>query len=475
MPVFSFIYVCIVLILFLNYRNKKKLYINLLILTCAIEINHFQGGFLGIGAGYSFSTINRYILLIYSFYYLFTTVKCVKYNYLIYSVLLFILPIFMFLYNNIFAYSGGVIPDSYNLRWDAYVANTVSMITGYTPEISSLRFGILLIINFVVGAYLIKSTLYLDDIYYIADKTINILKVTVFYGVIEFFVKNILVEPLIIYEFLGIVFGYDERAHSVPRLRNDFFSLQGFTREESFFVVVLFTIILLIIIINKIRQNRGEKYKNMFTLFVSIILMFLSGGVSAIWYGFVLLVSFLLIRYSNIKINIYKLFIRVLPIAGILLGIIFFANNSILELDTYVFKRIYGILSAIDLLIDNRVVILAGVDGSAVARFTSLIEGFKTFMDFPWTGYGFGILVSFDATIAMLEYVGIIGMILWILILNININAQSNVSCDNKLLLIAYIVAGIPLGFQDAFWCIHVIIIMELTKIYKCRYDCSSV
>jgi hypothetical protein len=226
-------------------------------------------------------------------------------------------------------------------------------------------------------------------------------KIFILYGFFEIFVKFYLTVDLA--SILNSIFGRGIATGESA------FRLQGFSREPSFYALALYNVIVLFIL--KIGTT-GDIVKYIYWILASILIGVISGAFSFLWV-FVCLaaftITFLILRREArniIKFGAYSLSLTILIVPVLLIYI----NdiNSIVRIN----EAIQQIKNA---FLGTYVI---GVDASSeAARFISIFESFKSYLDRPLLGLGIGTTYCTSGIISILSNIGLFGLIYWIKLL----------------------------------------------------------
>ena len=207
------------------------------------------------------------------------------------------------------------------------------------------------------------------------------------------------------------------------------------------------------------------------SIFTAVFLLLFSGGFSAVWYLFVLALSYFVLRKNNdLKLRSYitsKMIINLL-FALIVATVIIYA---ILQ-NEYIYGRLQDAFMIIDYLEDvDNVAVLAALGGnegigSTVARFFSTYTGIVIFLNRPLFGLGYNLQFMHSFSAMLLANMGLIGTYSVYRLLGFSDHRKY----DALLMLVVFIIGGLPITIAPLGLSMHWLLIFEATTYYKTDY-----
>ena len=483
MPILSIVVFCLLIYIMLRKNTYINRYTDLFTITCVIKIYWFQGYFLKLGHNEisSIANLSNYFLLIYSLYLIISKkinidIKVLK------SVVCFVGVIFLgMVYEKIYPYSGLLMPIQDDVtNWDLYIFGNCSMYP-YVPEISNMARSLLDITSFLLIIVVFKSIFSYKWFITPYMKIIGWLKYGIYYGYLEWIIKNLLGNLTITYSFAEMLLGANEIAIFTEATSRDgvFYSIQGLTRETSYFNGYLFTLALLMLFGN-ILKRMAKEYEleipntyNGLTLALCIMLFFITGGFSAVWFLFIVGICALLIRIRESKTSISEFLIKKKMIVVSFSIVCIIAVGALVQ-NEYFYKRIMDALSIIDFLSGSNgfagIMALGSGDsiGSTIARFVSLYEGIIIFIDRPLMGLSYIVQPIHDWSLMLIINIGIVGMYFLYKVL---ISSKEKRRYDFFMLFLIFIIGGLPVNICPGALCVYWVLLFEVTTYYMNKIE----
>lgn len=475
MPVFSLLLVLIIIYLLTSSKTQiDKLY-NLFVLACALRIYWFQGYFLKIGDSEiaNLGAVVETVFSAYAIYLIYINTIRIKRVYVVLFLFFALINLLGIILEILFPYDGMLLVEqSTGYDWDALVAGKCNMYN-YYPTVFDYIKPYCSLLQFAFNVVLLKHVYDKEKIAKAYMKVIKVIKFGVFYGLFEFFMKNIIGNVTLTYDVSALAVGVNEvSAYNEAFMKNGLYALQGMTREPSHFNCFLFTYIFLTMLGNTILRYHKEyvKYKTYgnISIFIAVFLLLVSGGFSAVWYLFVLALSCFILkknnglktrRYINPKMIFNLLFALILVVAIIYV---------VLQND-YIYGRLQDAFMIIDYLEEvDEVAALAVLDGnegigSTVARFFSTYTGMVIFMNRPLFGLGYNLQFMHSFSMMLLANMGIIG--------TYSVYKLLTYSNDRKydvlLMFVVFIIGGLPITISPLGLSMHWLLFFEATTYYK--------
>lgn len=473
LPIFSFVYIGILIIIFFYSSNLKKFYINNVTLLFFLEIIACQGYFIQFGSQeYTVDGIQLYLVFLLSLILLAHNLKGRRH--LIYAVFIFLgIALSGILYQAIFPYDGYILPvelKGLDCSWDTYVAGK-SVLYKYNFDLFQNVSIYRRLCMYTVVIYAMKVNVNSINIYTILTKLIKGSCFIVIYGYLEMLLKNLLNMSREAYKLSEFLFGASHSTYtweSATTMLDGSYRLQGFTREPSHYVFSLLIFSLFILITMKY-----HKVENIVTprwyyieLILIFILMPMTGGMSSIWCIFSLILSYTIINLNK-NFNYYKILKWGVSssISAVIFFLLFefFIDNS----DSLLIERFSRSIETISFLVSKpNILLLAGMDASTLARFTSIIVCAGNWLDNLFLGLGHGITTAHDFTITMLVGNGLLGCGAWYHLITTYGSVKK--IYDHLLLVTIFGIMFIPTGMIGG-WYTHTyfVLLAEATALYR--------
>lgn len=473
MPIFSLIItgILIYIAVFSKGTTIDKFY-KIFTIDCVVRLFFMQGYFIKIGS----KVISRaadvcdLALLIYAIMILWHNKQLLKNKVVISGLCLLAISIIGIVLELAWPYEGLLLPKQ-NLmyNWDLYVAGKCSMIQ-YYPSIMDYAYYMRHLLIFVIIVAAFKMVFNIADFVRAYMNVIRMAKYGIYYGWLEFFLKNIVNNPTITYDFTAIMFGVDEEACAKPFFKGIFYALQGFTREPSHFNVFIFSVVMLMILGFFIAENLKDSMHiklpySKLTIISGILLLLMTGGFSAVWYICILPLGTAMLMRQRINItSILKH--RGAISSGICCCAVFLfmiANNDYF---TTRLQNAFHVLS----FISNPSGSTAGLiqackgDGSTASRLISIYEGINIFMHRPLLGLGYKIQDFHDNTVTYLVNMGLIGYYFFWRFL---VSSIKSVKYDKLYLGVVFIIGGLPVIMSAYGLCVYWLLFIEGSMIAR--------
>lgn len=203
LPIFSFIYIGILIIIFLYSSNLRTFYINNVTLLFFLEIIASQGYFIQFSSQeYYIDVIQLYIVFLLSLILLACNLNGRRH--LIYAVFMFLgISLSSVLYQAIFPYDGYILPAELNgmdCSWDTYVAGK-SVLYKYNFDLFQNVSLYRRLCMYTVVIYTMKINISFANTYRVLTNLIRCSFFIVLYGYFEMILKNLLNMPMEVYKF----------------------------------------------------------------------------------------------------------------------------------------------------------------------------------------------------------------------------------------------------------------------------------
>ena len=461
-PVFSFIYLCIIGKIIISNDVAKYTFLKLLTLGSILDVLYLQGAFISNIDQLSCANITRFIIFIYSVY--LTKIYKIRFpdkNF--YIMAFFLMSSFVGIaYEVVDPYDGLVLTS---MDWDSYASGVVS------KEHIDINIGrtVGLYIKLVIYCFsgmVLKEILDREDVIYAISKIVIWTDVVVIYGLIEFFICNVLNDTNFIIDFKSMFFGVSDATRTSIEKRGEFFSLMGFTKEPSYFAICLYVKLWMTLLlynmyaVTKTAHVFLNKYR-IFMVIITIVELYMIGSFSVVWFYFMLMILGAALYTRRKKYSIREKCIISVSIVLVLClmgwGMTFMLNDG-----TYIGNRLALGLEAWENIVTGYVWSFAILDSSTV-RFMSIIEVAVDAFSRPFFGLGIGIQAAHDSVVTMLSDFGIVGMVLWFMAVTFQWRKKKY---DKFVLFIFFFIGGLPVGYgrDYAFQLLYVLMIEALAS-----------
>lgn len=460
----------VILIYFLLKKDKLKIkYVKLITLLSVIEVIMLNGYFIGFeNKGISAKFFLDILVGVVSIYYIYK--EKIKINkFLFFWIISLLVCILLGIFFEVVVPYDKPILNYGDVTWDGYVMGTMdkSMIIISWSNVFLLYFKILV---YSLVVFIVKTNFVKMDIIYILNNIIRVGKLIIYYGYIEYFIKNILNQIDIISSFNIILTGLPGQIS----ISSDSYRLIGITAEPSYFIVSTFTLLIFNLIANEIKKENKflhvVTYKN-FEVLLAIFLLYLSGGFSFAWYLLIFIIVYFILKQKIHEIS-WKLFFKIIIVGIFFIIICSYMINYITNLDgdTNSFaNRISNAIEVVYYLWEYGIAINPNLieETSNVARLTSIYDVFNDFLNRPIFGLGIGIQHAYSGVVTMLSEFGILGCYILYKIVTFKVN--KDIKYDYMLLSFYFIIANIPIGGKSIGYEIFSIILIESTRFYRER------
>ena len=256
---------------------------------------------------------------------------------------------------------------------------------------------------------------------------IKFLKLYLLFCCLEFIFKNIFQSELL-YEIQQFFFGIVSATQSEIRYRGLLASLQGLTKEPSYFVAQLMIVGLFFVADEKINSSNNKKWYGLIFL-LSLISMSFSSILFIFNFIFLLLYA-----KNNLKIALKKMFLIVMVCSIFsLTGLIYFMG-----LDTYL-SRLTIVLNILPLIINGYY--FETHDISIASRLYTIIDSINIFLDRILLGIGFG---NVNCMAVVWEFLASCGLLIFVFYL---FSGPFSLKNFNKDTYTAYFICLIPYLF----------------------------
>lgn len=278
MTLMTFISLVILIYILLKKDNLKVKYVKLITLLSIIEVIMLNGYFIDFeDKGISVKFFLDILVGIASIYYIYKEkIKINKFLFfwIIFLLICVLLGVFLEI---IMPYDQPIVNYVSEGNWDGYVLGKMNkaMINISWSNVFLLYFKVLV---YCLVVFIVKTTFIKVDIIYIVNNIIKVGRFIIYYGYIEYFIKNILNQIDVISNFNIILTGVSGQISN----NDDLYRLIGITAEPSYFILSIFTLLVFNLIANEIKRKDKyiyiRTYKN-FEIILGLFLLYLSGGV----------------------------------------------------------------------------------------------------------------------------------------------------------------------------------------------------
>lgn len=225
------------------------------------------------------------------------------------------------------------------------------------------------------------------------------------YCTLELILKN-LFQSDALYVFQQALFGVVGATQNDLRKRGFLYSLQGLTKEPSYYISQMMLIILLLVL----QQKIGGK-KNKVWIYFAIIFMAASMSLSSVLYIGTLGLLYLLYAKDSKRVNMVGLLILFIIVSVIILVPVWL---PVLE-QSYVGRRLINLFNDVPNIISGAWTNRYNSEISNRSRMMSIWEAVTICMSRPLFGLGAGSINSFSSILAFLADNGILALIFWIM------------------------------------------------------------
>lgn len=479
MPILSLIIITILTYIIVFYKGTMicKFY-KIFTIDCVVRLFFVQGYFIKIGnmeIGSS-AGICDMVLLLYAIMILASNEQLLKSKAVVSGLCVFAISLISIFFELIFPYDGLLLPkqDAIN-NWDMYIADMCSM-RQYYPSMADYVKPIIDLLRFLIIAVAFKIIFNLSYFLKSYMRVISIAKYGIYYGWIEFFIKNVVNNLTITYDFSEIMFGVNERSVATEAFSKGgiFYSLQGFCREPSHFNIFIFSVVMLMILGFFITENLKDSihinlsYSNL-TIISGISLLLMTGGFSAVWLIVILSLGSIILQIRRMSINITSILFKYR--GAILLGmcccviLLFIIGNN-----DYFIGRLQDAVMIVS-FISNTNGSFAGLAwggnegiGSTIARFISIYEGINIFLNRTFLGLGYKIQEVHSDTITYLVNMGLIGYYFFLRFL---VSSIHSFKYDKLYLGLVFVIGGLPMIISSYGLCVYWLLFIEGSMIAR--------
>lgn len=475
LPILSCIEIVIIMYIFLKKSTLKERFTKLIILLLIFEIIYPTGAFFQIGSVgvLSVYTVPQYVIGVYCVIeFVVGNIKiqnrlfaglCVFFN-----VILFLLIMdYIYPYHGLVPYAAGRSP------WDDFVTGK-SGLEVYTADFTVFLISFLKLINCAIVITVAKSILDKNDLYLILTRVVFWGRYYCWIGAFDFFMQNILDSSVLFYDMRDLICGVNSNPdfnHGIKK--GNFYAIVGFAFENSNFVMSMFYLIISMMIKVKTDTQMGikEQYKCRLYILLSLALMALSGGFSAVWYMGMVVVCGMLLKADIVnyplkeKLKIYTKFVMGLVLLLVMVYLVYVVSDFE---NSYYGRRLISVFIILDYFTSgnfNMSVTQDGVGESELARLTSLLYGGLIISERPLVGIGLGAMKIHDVTLCFIMSMGIIGVLAWVMF--VTLKKEKNIHFDFLFWATFYFLGGLPVGtFERSITSFYFIFILLCTSLY---------
>ena len=454
MPALTLVLLGLLFYVMVTQKGFKPTFKMLIVILLVSEIIFTYGGIVSVdGSGILHrSVFLQWCVIVYCFYGIIFKKVEINANILRFFFFANIVFVILISINLIFPYNGYIPQSIKSSPWDDYVLGLTHLVK-FEANVSSIK----VFLKVIGPAFLLlvaKSCFNNNDVYDILEQTINWAKYNCFIGLAQFILANLLGANDIFFKIRSFLIGPVTSSHSfVDAVRGNLIPITGLSEEPSHFVMSMYYFLVLMLIFfvcynKKCTSNTRNKFKRYAIL--AILLMFLSGGLSCIWYLFMLVVLFLILKVSIVN---YKTKRTIFAKVTIVISITLFVVSIIWQLfasgyDGYYINRLKNVFLLIDYILSGQALFLYNIlPLSEIARITSIVYTGNIFFDRPLVGLGITGFCAHDVTISMLANFGLIGTAMWFFLAVYKKAPQ--VHYDLLFLIVFYFLGGLPIGTYE--------------------------
>jgi len=484
LPIFSVVVFGILLYIMTRRCTYLERYTNLFILTCVLKIYWFQGYLFKIGHNEisSIAYLSNHFLVIYSLYLIIAGKININPQILKHTIYFLIVIFLGMMYEKIHPYGGLLLPVQDDVTsWDTYVLGMCEMYP-YVPSVSEMARSLFDVGIFSFEVLVFKSIYNYEWFITLYMKVIDWLKYGIYYGYAEWIIKNLVGNLTVTFSFAEIMLGANEFAVFTDARTRDgiFYTVQGLTREPSYFNGFLLTLSLLMLFGNMLKKMANKRNipfpdtYNKYTLVLCIMLLFFTGGFSAVWFLFVIGSCTILLHIRESGVSIFSFFIKRKKFIASFIISCSIAVIALVQND-YFYNRLIDAFSVVNFLSGNGGYIgisALGSDNSiasTITRFVSIYEGVMIFLDRPLMGLSYKVQSIHDWSLMLTINIGIIGMCFLYKML---ISSKEKQRYDFFMLFLIFIIGGLPVNICPSALCIYWVLLFEATTYYMNEIRC---
>lgn len=451
-PVFSIIYLMMIVgILYITKTYEKAFLFNFMILLL-LEIYYTQGFFIKLNnTEFSIVTVHLFVMFFLAFLCLLKIKNFYRKKLILKMTLMMLLPLIALFLEIINPYDGLVMPVLDGVNWDSYAVGRSSLSRYDLSEAEMVRFTIqyIKLLCYLVILYVTKIIMNRENIILCMNFVVKMSYFLVGYGYFEYLLKNVLAIPDIAFYITEVMFGVGNSTfgwENTTMLSDSSWRLQGLSQEPAHYVWGLMICCIFLLINIKYGLGNGNQRVKLFVLVLAIILMPMTGGMSS-----VMALGTIFLVFCVLFIKNYKIFIKIL--LGLMMLIFLFVNWFFSE-ESVFFERLNSVFYAANVLYNNPNLLLAGMDGSTVARFISIFTSIRIWLDNFLFGLSISTISAHDITATLLVKYGICGVVIWYF--SITETDNRNVLCSHVIMILVLFVAGfwggVLFGFHSQFY-----------------------
>lgn len=404
--IFAIILIAVILIEFIKHGLSEKYFEIILGITIACSLNVRMGYFIKIGENaISYGSVLIYFTSIIAIYFIAKKGFVSKKLFNCYLVLWLILFIGVFI-NYINPYSEKVIIGD----WTNYILG--KNVYSYLDS-SSLQIGYYLM--FLCSGLILlssKKILKYDNWNSILSMVLNVSKISIVLGGIEFILRNIF-NSQIVTDICILIFGTEGAQQNLLFARGNLFTIQGMTKEASMYTTVIFYITILFIL--KAKLEKQKNYNIKLWIVACFVLELINNTLSSKVYLLILLLFIMSNKMLLGNKQIIKKYIKIfMGILIFILAIIIVISQYkiFIQSQNYILHRIGISIQQLQLIINGTRNLLYS---SEAIRFSGIIYDLKMIFLRPLFGYGLGSLSCNSGIITLIVNAGIPAFIVWII------------------------------------------------------------
>lgn len=475
MPIASILLIVYMGYILLAGGSSKEKYLSFLVLATLMAIAMPQGYLLKIGDTEisSLRKLSGLVCFLYGLYYILIHRLRLSQKIIVRSGLLLGSLMVGILVAIVYPYTEPIIPPLPDYSWDLYTIGECTKIVAPLEIGNALRLylGVVMFLGVVASVKVICND---DDLTTVLRKVIVYSQPLAYYGIFEFVEKNILGDLTLTFDINEIVFGVGESTfiHAFTK-GGDLYVLQGVTKESSHFILSMFILALSILVWNKIQKvhfhRDGFSFYHVYLLLL-IALMVLSGGFSAWWCIFILLLIYFALRYDiykkTLRESVPYIITALMFVLSVLGGILFFFGEEM----EYAIARAEDVFYTINILAASGTLAAVGAEGelSTFSRLTSIFDVTASVIDRPLLGLGIGFQFALAALPTMLSDLGLLGLVFWFRVMSVSVGDVRQ-KYDLVFLSLFVIVWGAFFGVVTLYVELYILVLFECTRLYATR------
>ena len=411
-----------------NLKNEnlgKNLYFISIVSLLVLDIGYIAKiGSFTLEYNYFFSIIN----FVFTIYYFLKNRKNLEKKDIIIIFSFLLLILFSLLFPLVFNLKYNSV--AFNDSWDSYF--------GTNKELKEIGFSkhslgmYARVIIFILSTYVFSKSLEKDDIKKYSNCIYNISWFIIGISLIEFIITNF-IDNFAFRHFAFFLFGRSAATYELPRITfGGIFAPMAFMREPSSYVRALFIIGInnVFVYINSKGLLNKERIKIIANIVIVLFLIALSKSLS----GYIYIIGINVIIWDFIKNKKIKLSLAIVSSIFIIIICILLHERI---------QKVFGAFSKFNMNPNSLPA------QSELIRFYSINNNIQLFLHNLLLGCGFGTVYCYSSVITLLTNIGIIGVGVYIYIINYITNISIKEKFFSWLTFIVVIITGFFIGHMS--------------------------